>query len=98
MDLMSFIQGKTLLEIISQMLIKLSRSIVSPELPTNVLTNYKSSQRKGSKKTKSIESKLHNVKCIEDEEVKMWNCQVCLYIIRLEIRLNHDLVINTNNV
>ena len=76
----------------------LSRNIVSPEHHTNDLTHKTSQRRKGSKKSKSIESKLHNVKCIEDEEVKMWNCPVCLYIIRLEIRLNHDLVINTNNV
>ena len=52
-------------------------------------------KRKSSKKTKrTIEDKLTDVKCPDDSDIPVWNCPVCLYILRLELRMNFGIIPN----
>ena len=39
-----------------------------------------------------IRSRLDGIQCINDEALLMWDCQVCLLMLRLEIRLNNGIV------
>ena len=55
--------------------------------------------KKESKKLKrgmNIEMKIGEASCMDDESVLMWNCQVCLQILRLQIRLDYGLLASKN--
>lgn len=60
--------------------------------------NYNSpqqTQRKRKVDHVNLEQMLSDTPCPDDDtmdDITMWQCQVCLYLFRLELRLNFDIV------
>ena len=62
--------------------------------------SVKRQRRKSSKKC--VKTKLKEVliaaRCPDDEDFSMWDCEVCLYSIRLELRLNFGIIPRSENM
>ena len=68
---------------------------VNEEVNSENHCNHTKSKRRSSKKGKmTIEEKLTGIKCPDDNAVSAWNCPVCLYILRLELRMNFGIIPN----
>ena len=60
----------------------------------NLRTHVKIKRKFSMKTKKTIEEKLNDVKCPDDGDIPAWNCPVCLYILRLELRMNFGIIPN----
>ena len=60
----------------------------------NLRTHVKIKRKFSIKTKKTIEEKLSDVKCPDDGNIPAWDCPVCLYILRLELRMNFGIIPN----
>ena len=52
----------------------------------------KAKRKSSESRRTTIEEKLSDVKCPDDEKMSAWDCPVCLYILRLELRMNFGII------